>query len=118
MPPTVVKHILGQVRPPVHARARFAAVVCAHACALPSRTQANADAYPGLRPPLTPKPPHAQAALQLALLAAVLGPLGDQLAGGDGEVQRTLLFNTFVWLQLFNQVRAGWLGWGVGERGG
>jgi hypothetical protein len=41
------------------------------------------------------------------LLTALLGPLGSDLAGGDGGVQRTLLFNTFVWLQLFNQVGSG-----------
>ncbi|KAI8463798.1 MAG: hypothetical protein J3K34DRAFT_526699 [Monoraphidium minutum] len=57
-----------------------------------------------LVPPTVVKHILGQAALQLAILASVLGPLGAELAGGDGEVQRTLLFNTFVWLQLFNQI--------------
>jgi hypothetical protein len=37
-------------------------------------------------------------------MAALLGPLGDTLAAGDRGVQYTLLFNTFVLMQLFNQV--------------
>lgn len=55
-------------------------------------------------PPTVVKHILGQAALQLGLLAAMLGPLGGELSGGDADVQRTLLFNTFVWLQLFNQV--------------
>lgn len=58
-----------------------------------------------LVPPTVVKHIIGQALLQLSILAAILGPWGSDLAGGDGEVQRTLLFNTFVWLQLFNQVR-------------
>jgi len=71
-----------------------------------------------LVPPTVIKHILGQAALQLALLATVLGPVGDELAGGDAGVQRTLLFNMFVWLQLFNQVcvfvacvrACGWVG--------
>ena len=55
-------------------------------------------------PPTVVKHVLGQAALQLAILAAILGPLGSELSGGDADAQRTLLFNAFVWLQLFNQV--------------
>lgn len=59
-----------------------------------------------------------QAALQLGVLAALLGPLGAAVmaVGGDAAAatgldaadhtaQYTLVFNTFVIMQLFNQVR-------------
>ncbi len=64
-------------------------------------------------PPTVVKHILGQAALQLSLLAAVLGPWGLELAGGERDVQMTLVFNTFVWLQLFNQVGGGLFFWGL-----
>lgn len=58
-----------------------------------------------------------QAALQLGIMVALLGPVGNALvaAGGDTAAvglnpedhlcQYTLVFNSFVMMQLFNQVR-------------
>lgn len=57
-----------------------------------------------------------QAALQLGVMAALLGPLGTTLVAagggpvaagldpGDHTCQYTLVFNSFVMMQLFNQV--------------
>jgi len=47
-----------------------------------------------------------QGAFQLTVLAWMLSPGGAQLVGGDTATQYTLLFNTFVIMQLFNQVNS------------
>jgi hypothetical protein len=57
-----------------------------------------------LVPPTVLKSILGQGVWQLGVMAALLGPLGDTLAAGDRGVQYTLLFNTFVLMQLFNQV--------------
>jgi hypothetical protein len=46
-----------------------------------------------------------QAALQLGVLAALLGPLGEAAAGAGGRpAQLTIVFNAFVCMCLANQV--------------
>ena len=48
-----------------------------------------------------------QAAFQLGVMAAlVLGGGAAAVAGDDGPAATTVVFNAFVWLQLFNQVNA------------
>ena len=58
-----------------------------------------------LVPPTVTKAILGQGAFQLTVLAWMLSPGGAQLVGGDTATQYTLLFNTFVIMQLFNQVR-------------
>lgn len=114
--PTVAKHIAGQA---AFQLAVLAALLAAHQSSgggSGAEADAAASAASTAAAAVAAHPWELLPQAGLWLQQQVLGPAGGPGGAGGAALRNTMVFNSFVMMQLFNQVGAGWTGGGRGER--